>query len=319
MAPVWQVQAGATPMFSYIIRRLILSVPVLWGVVTLVFLALRLAPGDPAKIMAGEAAPPEVVETIRREFGLDQPLIVQYWIFLARMVRGDLGISVRTRRPVMVELWSRLPATAELAFASVLIATLFGITGGVISATRPNSCFDYICMVGALLGLSIPVFWFGLMALWIFSVQLGWFPVGGRGTIRHLVLPAITLGVSATGIIARMTRSSLLEVLRQEYIRTARAKGLSENAVNLRHALRNALIPVVTIVGLQIGGLLGGAVLTETVFAWPGVGRLVVDSILNRDYPVVQGAVIVMAAIFVLVNLSVDFMYSVIDPRIRYD
>jgi peptide/nickel transport system permease protein/oligopeptide transport system permease protein len=306
-------------MISYIVRRLLLAIPVLWVVVTLVFLALRLIPGDPAMVMAGEAAPFEVVEAIRREFGLDRPIHVQYGIFLARLVNGDLGQSVRTRRPVLYEIWARLPATAELALASMVVATLLGVTIGVISATRQNTIVDYLGMVGALVGISVPVFWLGLMAMWFFSVQLGWFPVGGRGTLRHLVLPALTLGAGTTAMVARMTRSSMLEVLRQDHIRTARAKGLRDSTVNQKHALRNALVPVVTLVGLQVGGLLGGAVLTETVFAWPGVGRLAVDSILNRDYPVVQGVVILMATVFVLVNLGVDMLYSVIDPRIRND
>ncbi|HAZ31013.1 TPA: peptide ABC transporter permease, partial [Candidatus Acetothermia bacterium] len=279
----------------------------------------RLIPGDPAVVMAGEAAPYEVVAAIRREFGLDRSVPVQYGIFLARLVRGDLGQSVRTRRPVLYEIWARLPATAELALVSMAIATLLGVAAGVISATRHNTLVDYVCMVGALVGISVPVFWLGLMAMWFLSVQLGWFPVGGRGTLRHLVLPALTLGASAIAMIARMTRSSMLEILRQDHIRTARAKGLRERVVNQRHALRNALVPVVTLVGLQVGGLLGGAVLTETVFAWPGVGRLAVDSILNRDYPVVQGVVILMATVFVMVNLGVDMLYSVIDPRIRND
>jgi len=315
----WRGSALVQSMISYIVRRLLLAIPVLWVVVTLVFLALRLIPGDPAVVMAGEAAPYEVVAAIRREFGLDRSVPVQYGIFLARLVRGDLGQSVRTRRPVLYEIWARLPATAELALVSMAIATLLGVAAGVISATRQNTLVDYVCMVGALVGISVPVFWLGLMAMWFLSVQLGWFPVGGRGTLRHLVLPALTLGASAIAMIARMTRSSMLEILRQDHIRTARAKGLRERVVNQRHALRNALVPVVTLVGLQVGGLLGGAVLTETVFAWPGVGRLAVDSILNRDYPVVQGVVILMATVFVMVNLGVDMLYSVIDPRIRND
>ena len=306
-------------MISYIVRRLLLAIPVLLGVVTLVFLALRLIPGDPALVMAGEAAPQEVVARIRTQLGLDRPLTVQYGIYIWNLLRGDLGQSARTRRPVTQELGFRLPATLELASASMAIAILLGLTAGIISATRQYSVLDYGTMVGALMGISIPVFWFGLMAMWIFSVQLGWFPVGGRGTLRHLVLPAITLGAMATGMIARMTRSSMLEVLRQDYIRTGMAKGLTERAVNLRHALRNALIPVVTVVGLQFGGLLAGSVLTETVFTWPGVGRLMVDSITNRDYPVVQGAVLIIALIFIGVNLLVDLAYSFVDPRIRYD
>jgi len=306
-------------MLSYIIRRVLLAIPVLIGVVTLVFLSLRLMPGDPALIMAGEAAPQEVVDRIRERLGLDQPLIVQYGIYMGSLLRGDLGESARTRRPVSREIGTRLPATMELAAASMAIAVVFGLLAGLISATRQYSLVDYGTMVGALIGISIPVFWFGLMAMWIFSVQLGWFPVGGRGTFRHLVLPAITLGAMSTGMIARMTRSSMLEVLRQDYVRTAHAKGLGERAVHMKHALRNALIPVMTLAGLQFGTLLGGSVLTETVFTWPGVGRLMVNSIMNRDYPVVQGAVLLIAVIFTAVNLLVDIAYSVVDPRIRYD
>ncbi len=306
-------------MISYIIRRLLLAIPVLIGVVTLVFLSLRLMPGDPALIMAGEAAPQEVVDRIRDQLGLDQPLIVQYGIYMGNLLRGDLGESVRTRRPVSREIGIRFPATMELAAASMAIAVVFGLLAGLISATRQYSLIDYGTMVGALMGISIPVFWFGLMAMWVFSVQLGWFPVGGRGTLRHLVLPAITLGAMSTGMIARMTRSSMLEVLRQDYVRTARAKGLGERVVHMKHALRNALIPVITLAGLQFGTLLGGSVLTETVFTWPGVGRLMVNSIMNRDYPVVQGAVLLIAVVFTAVNLLVDITYSMVDPRIRYD
>ncbi len=306
-------------MISYIVRRLLLAIPVLFGVVTLVFLSLRLMPGDPALIMAGEAAPQEVVERIRQQLGLDRPIIVQYGIYMARLFQGDLGESVRTRRTVSREIGVRFPATLELASASMVIAIVFGLFAGLVSATRQYSLVDYGTMVGALLGISIPVFWFGLMAMWVFSVQLGWFPVGGRGTLRHLVLPAITLGAMSTGMIARMTRSSMLEVMRQDYVRTARAKGLKESVVNVRHAMRNALIPVITVAGLQFGMLLGGSVLTETVFTWPGVGRLMIDSINNRDYPVVQGAVLLIALVFTAVNLLVDITYSVVDPRIRYD
>ncbi len=306
-------------MISYVIRRVLLAVPVLLGVVTLVFLSLRLMPGDPALIMAGEAAPQEVVERIRTQLGLDRPLLAQFGIYMGNLLRGDLGQSVRTRRPVSREIGVRFPATMELASASMAIAILLGLIAGLISATRQYSLVDYGTMVAALVGISVPVFWFGLMAMWVFSVQLGWFPVGGRGTLRHLVLPAITLGAMSTGMIARMTRSSMLEVLRQDYVRTARAKGLTDRVVQMKHALRNALIPVMTVAGLQFGALLGGSVLTETVFTWPGVGRLMVDSIMSRDYPVVQGAVLLIAVVFTGVNLLVDITYSIVDPRIRYD
>ncbi len=306
-------------MLSYVARRVLLAVPVLLGVATLVFVALRLVPGDPALIMAGEVAPREVVEEIRHRLGLDRSLFVQYGIFLHQLLRMDLGRSVRTHRPVALEIWDRFPATVELAGASMLIAITVGVAVGVISAARQYSLLDHACTVGALFGLSLPGFWQGLMLMWYFSVELRWFPVVGRGTLSHLVLPAVTLGTGAIAMIARMTRSSMLEVLGQDYIRTARAKGLRERLVTLRHALRNAWIPVVTVVGLQFGALLGGAVITETVFAWPGVGRLMVDSISARDYPVVQGVVMLVAILFTFVNLGVDILYSFIDPRIRHD
>lgn len=306
-------------MLAYATRRLLVSVPTLFGVVLLVFLMVRLAPGDPAVLLAGEFATPETLEAIRARYGLDRPLPEQFLIYLGALLRGDLGESARSRRPVLVELKTYFPNTVELASAAILVALFTGIPLGILAALRPGSGLDLGVMVLALIGVSMPVFWFGLLAILIFSVQLGWFPVAGKGTLAHLVLPAITLGVNATALLARMTRGALLEVLSQDYIRTARAKGLAERVVVFKHALRNALIPVVTVAGLEFGSLLAGAVITETIFAWPGLGQLLVGSILARDYPMVQGAVLLVATSFILVNLLVDLLYAWIDPRVRYD
>lgn len=306
-------------MASYILRRLLLVIPVLLGVSLLVFSMVRLIPGDPAIFIAGEHATEEDIDAIREEFGLNRSFPVQYWFFLRNLVRGDLGRSTRTDRPVGVEIWERLPNTLKLASVSMLIASIVGLIAGIISATRPYSFLDYISMVGAMIGVSTPVFWLGLMLMLLFSVQLNWLPAAGAKTFSHIILPAITLGAASTAVIARMTRSSMLEVFNQDYIQTARSKGLREGWVVIKHALRNALVPVVTVMGLRFGTLLGGAVLTETVFAWPGIGRLMVGSILARDYPVVQGAVLVVACTFIFVNLAVDLLYSFIDPRIRFE
>jgi peptide/nickel transport system permease protein len=306
-------------MTAYLLRRILIALPTLLGVVVLVFLMVRLAPGDPAVLLAGEFATPETLEAIRARYGLDRSLPEQFLIYLEALLRGDLGESARSRRPVLEELKTYFPNTLELASAAILVAVLTGIPLGVLAALRPGSGLDLSVMVLALLGVSMPVFWFGLLAILIFSVGLGWFPVAGKGTLAHLVLPAITLGINATALLARMTRGTLLEVLSQDYIRTARAKGLAERVVIFKHALRNALIPVVTVVGLEFGTLLSGAVITETIFAWPGLGQLLVGSILARDYPVVQGAVLLVAISFVLINLLVDLLYATIDPRVRYD
>ncbi len=306
-------------MSQYVLRRLALVLPVLLGVSIVVFAMVRMIPGDPARIMAGEAATQETVEMIRERLGLNKHPVVQYFIFLENLVRGDLGRSTMSRLPVLDEIKHTLPSTIQLAVAAMAIATLIGVTTGVLSAVKPNSWVDAVSMFIALVGVSMPVFWLGLMLMLLFSLHLGWFPTAGSGTWRHLVLPSITLGLSSAAIIARMTRSSMLEVLRQDYVRTARAKGVPERLVVLRHALRNALIPVVTVTGLQFGNLLGGAVLTETVFAWPGIGRLMVGAITARDYPVVQGSVLTVALGFILINLVVDVLYAYIDPTIRYD
>ncbi|MFO7646050.1 MAG: ABC transporter permease [Desulfosarcina sp.] len=305
-------------MYGYIMRRLLLTVPVVVGVSILIFLIIRLIPGDPAIAIAGVHASNEYIEQIRKDLYLDRSLAVQYAIFVRNLARGDLGNSTMTRRPVVVELRERFPRTVELTLLAMLIASVVGISAGIISATRRYSIFDNISMLVALFGVAAPVFWLALMLQLLFAVHLGWLPATGRGTFRHLILPAITLGLASAGLIARITRSSMLEVLRQDFITTARAKGLTEKVVVYKHALKNALIPVVAIMGLQFGILLGGAVLTETVFAWPGVGRLLVDSILARDYPVVQGAVLVLAVTFVLINLIVDLIYAFLDPRISY-
>ncbi|HEY8417185.1 MAG TPA: nickel ABC transporter permease [Limnochordales bacterium] len=306
-------------MSQYILRRLALMVPVLLGVSVIVFMMVRMIPGDPARVMAGEAASEVDVERIRQQLGLHLRPVVQYGIFLQNLFRGDLGRSTLSRLPVIDEIQAALPNTVELAVASLLIAIVIGVPAGVLSALRPNSWIDAISMFIALVGVSMPVFWLGLMLMLVFSLRLGWFPTAGNDTWRHLVLPAVTLGLSSVAIIARMVRSSMLEVLRQDYVRTARAKGVPEGRVVMRHALRNALIPVITITGLQFGNLLGGAVLTETVFAWPGIGRLMVGAITARDYPVVQGTVLTVAVIFIVINLLVDVLYAYIDPTIRYD
>jgi ABC-type dipeptide/oligopeptide/nickel transport system permease component len=303
---------------AYVLRRLVLAVPTLVGVTLVVFALIRLVPGDPARLVLGLQASEEEVQRLRVQLGLDQPLPVQYARFLARLLQGDLGRSVVTGEPVLREIGARLPATVQLAVTSTVVATLAGVALGVVSATRQYSWWDYAVMTVALFGISLPVFWLGLMLMLLFSVHLRWLPAGGYGTPAHLVLPTVTLAAFSVAIIARMTRSSLLEVLHQDYVRTAWAKGLSSRAVVLRHALKNALIPVVTVIGLQFGGLLGGAILTETVFAWPGMGRLLVGAIVARDYPVVQGTVLVFAALFTLVNLAVDVLYAYVDPRIHY-
>ena len=313
-------------MRRFILRRLLVTVPVLLGVSVLAFAIMHVVPGDPVRLIAGPDAPEDVVQQLRVELGLERPLHVQYLSFLTRALRGDLGRSLRSRAPVLDEILARFPATLELTTASMLIAVAVGLPLGLLSAVRRASWVDYTAMGVSLSTLSMPVFWFAIVAIWIFSLQLGWFPVSGRGGpvwhwdgMRHIVLPAVTLATTSIAIISRLTRSGMLEVLGQDYIVTARAKGVGETLVVGKHALKNALIPVVTVVGLQYGFLLGGAVVTETVFAWPGVGRLAITSILQRDYPVVQGCVLLVAVLFVLINLVVDLLYAWIDPRIRYD
>ncbi|MFW6364337.1 MAG: ABC transporter permease [Spirochaeta sp.] len=305
-------------MYQYILRRIILTVPVILGVSVIVFAIIRFIPGDPARAIAGVQATPQYIEQVRVRYGLDQPLHVQYGLFASGVIRGDLGQSTFSRRPVAAEIGERFPRTMLLASLSLIVATLVGVSAGIVSSTRRNSMFDNISMILALVGVAAPVFWLALMFQLFFSVQLGMLPATGIGTWRHVILPSITLGLASAALMARITRSSMLDVLRQDFITTARAKGLGERIVIYKHALKNALIPVVTVLGLQFGILLGGAVLTETVFAWPGIGRLLVDAILRRDYPVVQGTILFLAFLFVLINLIVDIIYAYLDPRIHY-
>ena len=294
-------------------------VPVLFGVTLVSFSLLHLVPGDPAELLAGLEATKEDVDRIRTEYGLDQPLVVQYLRFVGGAVRGDLGISIQSRHPVLTLLLQRLAFTLQLSLVSILVASAIGLVAGIISSTRQYSFFDTASMLGALFGISMPIFWLGLLLILVFAVRLHWLPSGGTGTLRHLILPAIALGSASAAVIARMTRASMLEVARQDYIRTARAAGYRERVVIFRHALKNAMIPVLTVFGLEFGYMLGGAVLTETVFSLPGIGRLLVEGIFARDYPVVQGAMIAVATTFVLVNLLTDVAYAFFDPRIRYE
>jgi peptide/nickel transport system permease protein len=308
-------------LLRYALGRLLGTVPVLFGVTLLVFLMAWVTPGDPVVAMLGEASQGisrQALEDLRSELGLDRPLPVQYVGYVAGLLRGDLGNSVRSRRPVLAEIRDRLPATIELALAALTIAVALGVTLGVLAAVRKRTWVDGAAIAVALVGVSIPVFWSGFLLMIVFALELGWLPASGRGTWRHLVLPAVTVGVSSAAFIARITRGAVLEALAQDYVRTAKAKGLAPRRVVLRHALRNALLPIVTVVGLQLGGLLGGAVLTETVFAWPGVGRLLVDAIVSRDLPLVQGSVLVVSLLFILVNLAVDLSYAAINPKVRY-
>lgn len=309
-------------MGGYIQQRLVRAVPVLVGVMTLVFFMVHMLPGDPAEEIASRGPggmTPEAIEQIRIRLGLDQPLYVQYWDFVKHVAQGDLGRSIFSNREVSAMIRSQIGATIKLTAAGMLVALLIGVPLGIIAAIRQNSWVDSASMTVALLGVAMPSFWLGLLLIWLFAVRLNWVPVIGGTGLRGLILPAFTLGFSAAAIIARLVRSSMLEVLRQEYMTTARAKGLRTRSVVLRHGLKNALIPVVTIIGLQIGNLLGGAVVIETVFARQGIGRLAIDAILAKDFPVIQGVVLFAAVIYVSVNLLVDLLYSVIDPRIRYD
>ncbi|RNB91393.1 ABC transporter permease [Brevibacillus fluminis] len=306
-------------MFVYIIRRLFQMIPVLLGVILVVFLIMQMVPGDPALLLAGEGASAENVAKIRHQLGLDQPVMLQYIHYVGNVVQGDLGTSLRSNLPVLDEIMTRLPITIELALASIFITIVLGMLAGIISATKQYSFADITIMIIALLGVSLPSFWLGLTMIYYFSVKLHLFPVAGWGTWKHLVLPAITLGASGAAIVARMTRSSMLDVIRQDYIRTAKAKGLKQRVIVYKHALKNALIPVITVVGLQFGILLGGAVLVESVFAINGLGRLIVDAIRMRDLPVVQGGVLVASVIFVFVNLAVDVLYRYFNKRIELD
>jgi peptide/nickel transport system permease protein/oligopeptide transport system permease protein len=303
-------------MLTFVVRRLLLTVPVLLGVVFVVMLTIELLPGDAVSLMLGEHATPQAVATLRDHLGLDEPLLVRYVRYVARVVTGDLGRSIQQNRPVAEELADAWPATLRLTLAALFLASVIGVSAGIVSAVWPNSLFDTVARLGSLFGLSMPVFWTGLVLIVVFALWLPWLPVGGMGSHAHLVLPAVTLALPSIAMIARMTRSSVLEVLREDYVRTARAKGLRERWVVAKHALRNAFIPILTLLGLQAGQLMGGAVLTETVFAWPGLGRLMVKAIFARDYVLLQGAVLVFALAFVVVNLVVDLSYGALDPRI---
>lgn len=350
-------------MIRYIIRRLLSVIPTILGVTIVIFMFLRLIPGDPAVAMLGEHAAQENVERIREQLGLNQPLFLdrealeqgdvggffnsQYLLYLGRLARGDLGNSIHRRIPIAETLKERFPATVELALLSVLIGSVVGVSAGIVSAARRNSLLDAGSMLGSLAGVSIPIYWLGLMEMMLFAVILNWFPIGGRlgfefevppvthlflidsllasnldafvDALKHLALPALALATHPMSIIARMTRSSMLEVLQQDYVRTAHAKGLRERVVLFRHALKNAFLPIITIIGLQTGTLLAGAILTETIFAWPGIGKWVYDAILGRDYPIVQGGTLLIALIFVFINLLVDVSYAFLDPRIHYE
>jgi peptide/nickel transport system permease protein len=312
-------------MFYYIIKRLIAMLPVLVLVSLIVFTITHLTPGDPALIMLGEEATPQALTALRHELGLDQPLPVQYLVWLSHVLRGDLGRSIRTNQPVIEAIMQRLPVTLELTILAMIISMIVAIPAGIVSATRRNSASDLISTTLALLGISMPSFFLAILLIFVFSLKVRWLPPMGytpfqKGVwenLRGMILPAITLGAAAMAIVARLTRSTLLEALQQDYVRTARAKGLREQAVIYSHALKNAMIPITTILGLQIGFLLGGAVITETIFALPGVGRLVVASIFERDFPLVQGVVLFLALMHLVVNLIVDLLYAYLDPRIR--
>lgn len=305
-------------MLKYIVKRLVLLIPVLIGVVTIVFILNQLMPGDPARMMAGEGASDEAVEEIREEMGLNRPLIVQYVDYLVGIfTRGDLGTSYKTGESVLKEVLDRMPTTLILAGISTLIAVGIGIPLGIAAATWQNTFIDYLSSGLSFIGVSMPNFWQGLMNILLFSVYLGWLPSSGFYGPTYWILPCLTVGTSTMATITRTTRSSMLEVIRQDYIRTARAKGLSEYNVIIKHALSNALIPIVTIVGLEFGALLGGAVLTETVFAIPGIGKYMVDAITNRNYPVIMGGVVILAFIFSVCNLVIDVLYAYIDPRMK--
>ncbi|MER2261610.1 MAG: ABC transporter permease [Psychrobacillus sp.] len=334
-------------MLHYIGKRLLQLIPVLLGMTFLVFMIIRAIPGDPAQVILGQLASKEAIESLRASLGLDNPWYVQYFDYLFGLLQGDLGESMRTVQPVATEIWPYLAATFELAFFAILIAVVIGVNAGIISAWFQNSWFDYLAMVIALIGVSMPIFWLGLMEQWIFSVELQWLPPGGRDdardpvsavtnlyvidtimngrfdqlgdVLKHLILPSIALATIPMAIIARMTRSSMLEVMRADYVRTAKAKGQKMFWVVYKHSLKNAIIPVLTVVGLQMGLLLGGAILTETIFGWPGIGRYIYDAIQYRDYPVIQSGILVVAFIFVMINLLVDILYGLVDPRIKYD
>ena len=332
-------------MFSYIAKRLAWTIPTLLGVTIMVFSMVHLAPGDPAVALLGDKANPQSIMDLREQLGLDKPLYEQYFIYMDNIIHGDFGKSANSNEPVWREFTDRFPATLELASLAMLLATVFGILAGVISAIKRYSIFDYLSMFGALAGVSMPVFWLGLMLIYLFAVQLGWLPVSGRlgyefdidhitglylidslivkdyeafwDALKHLILPAIALGTIPMAIIARMTRSSMIEVMKEDYIKTARAKGCSRFQVVAIHALRNAMMPVITIIGLMLGSLFAGSILTETTFSWPGIGKWLVNAVYQRDFPVIQSATLIIALMFILINLVVDLLYAWINPKIR--
>lgn len=305
-------------MFYFIFIRILSTLLVVLGVVTLVFLLIHLVPGDPVQAMLGEAATPTDLESLRQALGLNQPLLTQWWLYISDLLQGNLGDSLYSKEPIIDMLIQRFPATLELAVAGLLVAIALALPLGSIAALRQDSAYDNGAMVFSLLGVSIPNFWLGPMLILLFSLTLGWLPVSGRESPTSLILPAITLGTALAAILARMVRATLLEVLSEDYIRTARAKGLRESAIVIHHALRNASLPIITVLGLQLGTLLGGAVITEIIFAWPGVGQLTIESIQRRDYPAVQACILLISLSYVLVNTLTDIIYAWLDPRVRY-
>jgi ABC-type dipeptide/oligopeptide/nickel transport system permease component len=306
-------------MLSFIARRLLLAIPTLFGVLVVVFLLLYIAPGDPVMEMVGERADAETIARLRAELRLDDPVHVQFAHYAGGVLTGDLGTSYITGRPIARDIVERFPKTLQLATAAMLLAASLGITIGVLSSRRPGSAFDRLAMGGAYLGISFPVYWVGLILILVFAVTLRWLPPSGFGRLEYLVLPALALGTRSIAFLARMTRSAMLEVLGSDFVRTARAKGLRERVVLGRHALRNALIPIITVLGLDFGYYLTGSILTETIFSWPGIGRYVVNAIARRDLPAIQGSVLFLSVVFVLVNLVTDLLYAKADPRVRYD
>ena len=305
-------------MRAYIGKRILAMIPTILGISILVFLTVRFIPGDPAVLLAGQDATPEAIASLREQWGLDEPLPIQYFIYFKALLHGDLGISIRSGRPVLNEILQRFPATLQLAVFASVLALSIGLLLGIVSGTKPYSLYDAISMSVSLIGVSMPAFWLGLMLMWLFSVELGWLPPVGIGGIEYLILPSITLSTFMISTIARQTRSSVMEVMRQEYIRTARSKGVPERVVVFKHALKNAMIPVVTVAGIQFGRMLGGAIIVETVFAYPGLGKLLIDSVFGSDYPVIQGCALIFAISFALTNLFVDILYAYLDPRIHY-
>lgn len=305
-------------MLRFVARRLALTIPVLLGVATLVFSLIHFIPGDPAQSMLGDAAPQSEVAALRQQLGLDRPLVEQYARFVLGLVKGDLGVSLRTGTPVATQIAERFPATLELAIAAMFIAICLALPLGILAAVWRGTSIDHAATTLALAGMSIPSFWLGPLLAIVFAVELGWLPVSGRGGFEHLVLPGFSLGAGLAALLARMTRASLLEELGESYVRAARARGASRVRAVIRHAFRNSLIPLVTVVGLQFGAVLTGAVITETIFSWPGIGRLLIQSIGFRDYPLVQGCILLIAVTYVAVNLMTDLAYGLLDPRIRY-